>query len=231
MVSLSHGPAENDLVAGSIVILLLHRLWTAAPELKWLATQTRTDAVRWLRGVAVLIALYLLVSMAYHSRLTYPYRDLPADQQTSDPGQISAAYGWLEVGQPTMAYLQQVDDCVKKYPANRLSVLPDTPTQHVVYDRAAALPVTLGQPTEYRGSETQILDAARKLDAEGDYLVLFQSTWDGLGFYKGLPNPTSLGTPVWDYGDPDFYNALQLDLTGQRYVCGSLIAVYKPPAG
>jgi hypothetical protein len=101
----------------------------------------------------------------------------------------------------------------------------------VVYDRPAALPVTLLEPNDYRGSETQILEAARKLDAQGDYLILFQSTWDGQGYYKGLPNTTSLGTPVWDYGDHDFYTSLQSDLTGKRYVCGSLIAVYKPPAG
>jgi hypothetical protein len=130
-----------------------------------------------------------------------------------------------------MTYLRQVDDCISAYPASRISVVPDTPAQHVVYDRAAALPVTLLEPNDYRGSEAQILDAAHKLDREGDYLVIFQSTWDGQGSYKGLPATTSLGTPVWDYGDHDFYNSLQADLTGQRYVCGSLIAVYKPPVG
>ena len=230
MASLSWGPSNNNLVAGSIVILLLHRLWTTA------ALPVRVRLARWparlgaLKGGVLSIALILLLVFAFHASQTQPYRDLPAEQQTSRPGEIAAAYGWIETGAPTMAYLRQIDDCIAAYPASRISIVPDTPAQHVVYDRAAALPVSLLDPLEYRGSETQILEAASRLDAEGDYLVLFQSTWDGQGYYKGLPNTTSLGTPVFDYGDHSFYSALQSALTGQRYVCGSLIAAYKPPA-
>ena len=176
-----------------------------------------------------LIGLCLLLGFAYQARQAQPYRDLPPDLQTSRPGEI--AYGWLETGAPTMAYLRQVDDCIAAHPASRISIVPDTPAQHVVYDRPAALPVTLLEPHDYRGSETQILDAARQLDAEGDYLVVFESTWDGQGYNQGMPGTTAVGIPVWDYGDHDFYAALQSDLTGRRYVCGSLIAVYKPPGG
>lgn len=228
MVSLSYGPSNNNLVAGSIVILLLHRLWTAADLPTRVAT--RWTARRALEGGVVLLLFPLLV-LEYHASQTQPYRDLPANQQTSRPGEIAAAYGWIETGPPTMAYLLQVDDCIAAYPASRISIVPDTPAQHVVYDLPAALPVTLLEPNDYRGSETQILQAAVKLDAEGDYLVMFQSTWDGQGYNQGLPGTTSLETPVWDYGDHAFYGALQAELTGQRFVCGSLIAVYKPPAG
>jgi hypothetical protein len=231
MVSLSYGPANNNLVAGSIVILVLQRLWSAAHVPSQAEVHPSHLGLRAMRGAALLVGLCLLLLMSYQARQAHPYRDLPPDLQTSRPGEINPAYGWLETGAPTMAYLRQVDDCIAAYPASRISILPDTPTQHVVYDRAAALPVSNAEPTDYRGSETQILEAVRKLDAEGDYLVLFQSTWDGQGYYKGLPATTSLGTPVWDYGDHDFYAALQSDLTGRRYVCGSLIAVYKPPGG
>lgn len=231
MVSLSWGPASNELVAGSIVILVLQRLWAAAHVRTRAVVHARRPGMRAMRGGAVVVGPCLLLAMAYQARQANPYRDLTPDMQTSRPGQIAAAYGWIETGAPTMAYLRQVDDCIAAHPASRISIVPDTPAQHVVYDRAAALPVSLLDPPDYRGSETQILEAARRLDAEGDYLVLFQSTWDGQGYYKGLPATTSLGTPVWDYGDHDFYSSLQADLTGERFVCGSLIAVYKPPAG
>jgi len=231
MVSLSYGPANNDLVAGSIVILLLQRLWTAAHNPSLAQFHPRQDAVRMLRGGALVAGVLLLSLMAYQARQTHTYRDLPPELQTSRPGEVAPAYGWLETGAPVTAYLHQVDDCIAAYPASRISIVPDTPAQHVVYDRAAALPVTLLEPNDYRGSEEQILAAARQLDTEGDYLVLFESTWDGQGYNTGMPGTTSLETPVWDYRDHAFYGALRAALTGQRLVCGSLIAVYKPPRG
>ena len=231
MVSLSYGPANNNLVAGSIALLILERLWSAAHSPGPALPHPGQLALRRVREGLVVVAVLLLMSMAYGARQANPYRDLPPNQQTSRPEQINSAYAWIETGAPTMAFLRQVDDCIAAYPATRISIVPDLPAQHVVYNRPAALPVTLLEPNDYRGSETQILDSALSMDAAGDYLILFQSTWDGQGYYKGMPATTSLGTPVWDYGDHAFFEALEAELTGDRHVCGSLIAVYKPPSG
>ena len=88
-------------------------------------------------------------------------------------------------------------------------------------------------PAEYEGkSRGRIIEAARKVGREGNYLFLFQQLT--IGDLTALPQSAPIPTTgpgaqprLFPY-DPDLSVQILAALGGRRIPCGPFVAVYEP---
>ncbi len=221
MASLSLGAPYPDLVAGSLTLLTLVRLWELAPLPSISTLVVRAGAGL---GAAAVLAVVLI------ARMDSVYRDLPAAQLTADLTGVSPALAGVLTNPTTAAYLEQIKTCVAKFPASRVAILPDGAGAYSALGLHPALPIDWLWPPDYRGSATSqalILAAAAELRRDGDALVLWQSFDTGdLAGLATLPTAT-LSSPPFDH-DPVLSGQIRAALGGFNDTCGSFLVRYIP---
>ena len=222
---LSFGVPQPVLVAGAMFLYLLHSALGLRPAEAAVAPRRlarwplRHDA--WIAGLAVVLAFSL------HARTTSIYRDGGLLQLTAAmPAQMPMYWG-LHTNPQTALAARQVVDCAARHPAGRLQVVPDFPAAWLALNKQPALNIDLLYPNEFTGSEAQVLERIDRLNHEGDFLVMAQ-TWDLIPDLSGGP-AVDLARPglLYDYNSSFYRRALQR-LQGQRLICGSFLAVYRP---
>ncbi len=211
MVSLSWGYAVPNLVAGGLVLLAVIRIWDGHQ------IATRPGAL-----VSVLAAVAVFGATAavfVHTRRTDIYRDRPAGQLTFPLSRVAPDFGSIRTNPDTGAYLSDMKACIRQMPAGRVALLPNNAAMYPVLHLHDPLPIDWLWIDEIGGSHAQILGAARSLDRQGDYLVLFETQDASVVPMVGLqPGPAPL--------DPDILGVLH----GRQTRCGPFVAVYSPPS-
>jgi hypothetical protein len=197
MASLSVGAPYPNLVAGSLTLLTLIRLWESAPLPRVSPLVVRAGA-----GLAAAAVLGVVLI----ARTVSVYRDLPAAQLTADLTGVSPALAGVVTNPTTAAYLAQIQTCVARYPASRVAILPGGAGAYAALGLHPALPIDWLWPPDYKGSagtQAMILAGAAELRRDGDVLVLWQTFDPGhLPPPATLPRAT-LSSPPFDY-DPGF---------------------------
>jgi hypothetical protein len=210
MVSLSWGYAVPNLVAGGLVLLAVIRIWDGHQ------VATRPGAL-----VSVLVAVAVFGATAavfVHTRRTDIYRDRPASQLTFPLSRIAPDFGSIRTNPDTGAYLSDMKACIRQMPASKVALLPNNAALYPVLHLHDPLPLDWLWIDEIGGSHAQILDAARSLDRQGDYLVLFETQDASVVPMVGLqPGSAPLASDILGV------------LHGRQTRCGPFVAVYSPP--
>ena len=167
MTSLSYGVPVPSLVAGSMVLALIHRSWRHIPDV---APPRRLAAPTLAFGLvfAVTVPTFVL------ARSEYVHRDAPRAELTFDLGVLSPALAGVRTNERTATYLRAMRDCVQAHPAGSVAVLPDNPAAYSAFGWHNPLPLDFLYPPEYAGASARVAESGRQLAARGDYLVLFQ---------------------------------------------------------
>jgi hypothetical protein len=222
MASLSYGYAWPNLVGGSMVLYVIHRAWVGV--------KISDLAPRRFRAAALALALIGVVAIGYvftTTRLESVYLDRPADRLTASLNGTSAAFGDLRTNPETSAYLQQMAECVRAYPARSVAILPENAAMYVALSLHNPFPTDWLWPGDYNGSEARILATTDVLNREGDYLVMFQTVGDP-ELVSGTPLPqATLASPIHTYSP--LTNEIYDRLAGRRTTCGTFLVVYAPP--
>ena len=223
MSSLSYGYAWPNLVGGSMVLYVLHRTWsgTSAPGLARPNFQIASIAV----------ALLGLIAVGYVFGVTRQqdvYLDRPSAELTASLSGVAPAFGDIHTNQRTAQYLTQMADCIGRYPARQVAILPENAAIYPALSLRNPFPIDWIWPGDFNGSEARILSVADQLNNEGDYLVLFQTIGEPeLVNGSSLPD-ARIDSPIHTYSPivPEIYSRLN----GRRTTCGTFLVVYSPAA-
>jgi hypothetical protein len=222
MISLSWGMPVPNLFAGTMAVVAAHRVWT------WyrpLAGPPGPAAA--LPAVAGLLVALFVLPVFDTARTDHIYRDLPAARLDHPLGDVSPEFGRIRTSAVTGQYLAWIGDCAARYPASRTAVLPDNGFAEQVFGFDNPFPMTWMIPLEWGEEEERILEAARDLDRQGDYLVLFQtSRAAGLASLDELPMAELDSELV--FGTDGLLAELRAELDGEEIVCGPFVGTYRP---
>jgi hypothetical protein len=222
MSSLSYGYAWPNLVGGSMVLYVLHRTWSGVG---W-AGVTPSSV-----GVPALAAAMLgVIGVGYVfglARQQDVYLDRPAGQLTASLQDVSSAFGDIRTNPQTADYLVQMTDCIRRYPARQVAILPENAAMYPALHLRNPYPIDWMWPDSMHESEARILATTDLLNHEGDYLVLFQT----------VDEPEVVGGSSLPPAAPDSQISaftpipaqIYARLNGQKTTCGSFLVAYSPP--
>ena len=220
MSSLSYGYAVPDLVAGSLALYMLHGAWSGY-----------AFSARPMLNVAPAVAAVLLLAttawLFYIARQQDVYRDRPASQLTASLSALSPAFGDIRTNPQTAEYLSQMEQCVKRYPARYVAILPENAAMYPALSLTNPFPIDWIWSEDIHGSEARILATTDRLNREGDYLVMFQTIGE-----PGIVNGPSLPPATLDSNvlpSTDLPSQIYARLRGTRTTCGTFLVVYSPP--
>ncbi|WP_432851108.1 hypothetical protein ACQPXB_10285 [Amycolatopsis sp. CA-161197] len=217
MTSLSWGNDTPTLLTGSLALTALLLLGFVLPDL---APVLRRTWLTTTAGVAA-VAVCGWAVVAHHDEAAY--LDLSHDQLTADLGTVSPALRGIRTNPSTYTYVAQIRDCLRRYPASRVAVLPDNPFAYPVFGLRNPFPLEWPLPLEIVGDAPQrMLATAADLDREGDYLVLFE-TVPSKTLAQGGPVPAQVAADAAIVDYLGLENALRARLTGQPVACGSFV--------
>jgi hypothetical protein len=108
-----------------------------------------------------------------------------------------------------------------------VAVLPDNPGIYPALRLRNPFPVDWMLPGEYAGAEEQILEATRRLDREGDYLVLFQP-FNAFSLPTATLQPATPKTGQFFWFSRLLWQMLPL-LRGTPITCGPFRGTYAAP--
>jgi hypothetical protein len=155
------------------------------------------------------------------------YRDRPASQLTASLSALSPAFGDIRTNPQTAEYLSQMEQCVKRYPARYVAVLPENAAMYPALSLTNPFPIDWIWSEDIHGSEERILTTTDQLNREGDYLVMFQTIGEpGIVNGQSLP-PATLDSNVLP--STDLPSQIYARLHGTRTTCGTFLVVYAPP--
>jgi hypothetical protein len=218
MVSLSWGDPVPNLVAGSLALVTLLRLWERVRLPK---------IARAIRAISMVVGSGVIVAVILVARTVLVYRDLPASDLSVHLDSVGPAFAGLVTNPTTAAYLAEVRMCVARYPAARVAILPDGAGLYPALGLRPALPIDWLWPADYQGSEARIVGAASELSRAGDALILWQTVDAGrLDELAKLPAATLASLPF--DRDPGLSTALRQALGGLNRTCGSFLVRYMP---
>jgi hypothetical protein len=226
MSALSYGFAYPNFVAGTLIVYALQRAWSGAP-LRANAPRHRPHLRLSVAPVAASILVLLVFGYLFvNVRSQDVYGDRPAAQLTATVDGVSSAFGGIRTNPETARYVVQMTDCIRLHPARYVAVLPENTELYPALSLDDPFPIDWMWPDDMRGSEGRILGTTDRLNASGDYLVLFQTIGEpDLVAGKPIPDAT-VATPIFAYTPipVEIYSRLN----GRRFTCGSLLAVYAP---
>ncbi len=220
MSSLSYGYAVPDLVAGSLVLYMLHRAWSGY------AFSTR----RALNTAPAVAAVLLLATTAWlfdMARQHDVYRDRPASQLTASLSAVSPAFGDIRTNPQTAEYLTEMAQCVRRYPARYVAILPENAAIYPALSLNNPFPIDWIWWDSVHGSEARILATTDLLNREGDYLVMFQTIGEPAVVNGPSLPPAKLSSNVLP--STDLPAEIYARLHGTRATCGTFLVVYSPP--
>ncbi|WP_344424961.1 hypothetical protein [Amycolatopsis minnesotensis] len=223
MISLSWGQDTPTLLAGSLALTVAVVLADGLPAVPW-RRQERLVAAGAL-GLAAVVAASVLVVKKHDEGA---YLDVSHDRLTEDLGTVTPAMAGVRTNPGTYAYLAQIEDCVRRFPAADVAVLANNPFAYPAFGLHNPFPLEWPLPLEVVADAPQrMLDTAAGLNARGDYLVLFQ-TVDPDVLAKGGPVPATVSAdaPIIDYLGVE--NGIRDALHGTPVTCGSFVGRWAP---
>jgi hypothetical protein len=224
MTALSWGYAVPNFVAGTAALYLLGRFWQGArPPI---SPAPRTIVI--VAGTALALLATLSVTTVFaQARYRHPYGDRPAAELTATLAHVSPEFGRIRTNPNTDRYMSQLASCIRRYPARWKAVLPDNPAIYPALRLRNPFPLDWLYFDEVAGHEDRLLAAARKLNLEGHYLVLFQTfKLTALQVTDPLPIATASSAV---YGGR-LIGQIRARLHGRPIVCGYFVGVYEPSA-
>ncbi|MBP2321647.1 hypothetical protein JOF56_002032 [Kibdelosporangium banguiense] len=217
--SLSWGYDYPALLGGTLVIATLEILLSAVPEVRIVPR-----VVTALAGVVALAAASFALVTAHDRSVT---ADQPHDKLTVDLGSVLPEMSGIRTSPITATYVRQIKDCVAKYPADNVAVLPHNSFVYPVMKLHNPFPLDWPLDAELVADAIPRTDAAiDNLNRDGHYLVIFQ-TLEIDALRKGVPVPASV--PLDAEIAPTSSVAVRLikdRLTGERITCGSFVGVW-----
>ncbi|GLZ41247.1 hypothetical protein [Actinokineospora sp. NBRC 105648] len=225
MASLSWGYNVPALLAGTLVLGTLDLLVRHFPDLPARLPRIAWRVVGSVLGAAALVVAGLSVAAA-HDRA--PYADLPQGSLTADLGDVTPTLRGVRSNPSVHTYVRQIGDCLRRYPAARVAVLPENAFVYPAFGVRNPLPMDWPVPLELIGDATsRVVAAAGDLDRAGDYLVLFE-TVSGRALATGAPVPAQVASdaPIVRYSGVE--DAIRAELTGRPVTCGSFVGVWSP---
>ncbi len=171
----------------------------------------------------VLAALQLLSA---HDKA--PYADRPQGELTKDLGDVAPAMRGVRTNPSVYTYVAQIRGCLDRYPASRVAVLPDNAFVAPIFGVRNPFPLDWPLPMELTGdSPERMVEAAKRLDREGDYLVLFE-TIRPLSLTEGAPVPGAVALDAPTVGLSSVEPRIKDALTGTKVTCGSFTGFWAP---
>lgn len=184
----------------------------------------------WRTAGAVLLGGALLVPTAQfvvREQHRSPYRDLPQPMLTASLGEVMPALRGVRSNPTVARYVEQIRDCIERYPAARVAVLPDNAFVYPALGLDNPLPLDwLWQDELGGGARDRVLEAVAELAEDGDYLVLFQ-TVDWTALAAGVPLPESVPVDAPIFGYTDLEATIRADLDGRPITCGSFVGNHR----
>jgi len=223
MTSLSWGYAVPNFVAGTAALYVLDRFWRDARPPPWPPVQ-RTILI--VAGIALALTGTGFVTGTFaQARYRHPYGDQPAAELTATLTNVSPEFGRIRTNRNTASYLSDIANCIRKYPARWNAVLPDNPAIYPALKLRNPFPIDWMYFDEIRGHGPEILSAARRLNAQGDYLVLFQTFKLTALLVTDPLQVATASSPL--YGGP-LMEQIRSTLKGSPVVCGYFVGVRAP---
>lgn len=221
MTSLSWGYPVPNLMGGLLLVAAVSRGLLLIDA--GLGPARRVTLARAATALVVVVCV-ALAPLSFWARNQTVYRDVPATRSV-DLGPLAPDFRGVRAGKMTARYLEQIKQCTAQYPATNLAVVPDNAAVPRLLGRPNPLPLAWWYPLEIPSDRTDLTAAIERVDAAGDYLILFQ-TFDvsKLSSRRSLPTATTR-TELFDYDDgmmPELFKTL----TGDIVTCGSFVGRY-----
>lgn len=218
MAALSWGYPFPGLLAGIFALGVLEAVVPPAPVRPPKLAGAALGAITF-----VLVALLLLSA---HDKA--PYADRPQGELTKDLGDIAPPMRGVRTNPSVYTYVAQIRGCLASYPASRVAILPDNPFVAPVFGVRNPFPLDWPLPMELTGdSPERMVEAAERLDREGNYLVLFQ-TVKAVSLTAGLPVPGAVAPDAPTIALSGVEKRIQAKLTGAKVACGSFAGFWAP---
>ncbi|MEU3628786.1 hypothetical protein [Amycolatopsis coloradensis] len=168
-----------------------------------------------------------LLLMSAHDKA--PYADRPQGELTKDLGEIAAPMRGVRTNTSVYTYVAQIRGCLDRYPASNVAILPDNPFVAPVFGVRNPFPLDWPLPMELTGdSPERMVEAAERLDREGNYLVLFQ-TVKAVSLTAGGPVPDAVAPDAPTIRLSGVEDRIKDELTGAEVSCGSFAGYWAPP--
>jgi len=228
MICLSWGYQLPSLLAGTLVLGTLDLLAVGLSDLPR-PSSARIRYYATLSGALVgVVAIGLTFVQLAAARDKESYGDLPLPQLTADLGGVTPELAGVRTNPGVYRYVEQIRDCIAQYPASKIAVLPDNPFVYPVFKVRNPFPMDWPLPMEMTGdAAARMVDTARRLETEGNYLVLFQSV-RAEDLYVGGPVPEHVAPDAKTVGKSAIEPAIREELKGQRISCGSFAGIWAP---
>lgn len=221
MASLSWGYPLPGLITGVLVLGTL--------EVVALAVRDDLPEIRGVAAGAIGAVVFVLVAaqvVAAHDKA--PYADRPQGELTRALGDIVPTMRGVRTNPSAYTYVAQIRDCIDRYPATRVAVLPDNAFVAPVFGVRNPLPMDWPVPMEMTGDAPQrMVQAAERLNGEGDYLVLFQTVLTASLIDAG-PVPAAVAPDAHTFDYTPVVERVRQTLNGARVGCGSFVGSWAP---
>ena len=221
MTSLSWGYPNSNLISGG---LLLIAVW----PMTFLARTLPKNLLAWFGGrylttLGAWAISLLLVFILLESRLGTVYRDVPYYKQTSSLSALSPDLSGIKSNPRIYQVLNDVKDCLEKYPAKYLAVLPDASIFPLIFERDNPLKVDWWNPSELVVIPSPFFNENPRAN---NYLILFQSvTMEVIAQQNLIPDAYDESS-IANHGD-DLMQRLYNQIPGDSVLCGSLIGKHQ----
>lgn len=202
MTSLSWGYPTPRLVAGSVSLVVIDRLWRRAPALP-VRFAAKVGSVA---TVFAVVTSFAVMTVAIRERALL---DAVAASGDRSIGDVAPDLRGLRIDLTTSTLIRDVAQCRARYPARWTAVLPGPAIVAPIMNLDDPFSIDWVYPPELVGSGDRLVEEARTLDAEGNYLVLVVRP------DPAVPAPPN---PVLD--------RMLGQLTGVRSSCGNFIAIH-----
>jgi hypothetical protein len=218
MTALSWGYPLPNLVGGTVLLFVLHRMWSKEPP-------PSPPYYPQLGAAALVVSVILAVGFA-HERYRHPYYDRPKAELTSRISAISREFGGIRTNRLTARYLQEIKYCVLRYPASHVAFLPDNPGIYPALGLMNPFPMDWMYPNEVRNESKRVLSVATSLDRSGAYLVMFQTfaAFDLPSLKRFVP--AQRDSRIFFYNSA-LGDAIESRLHGRQVLCGPFRGVYR----
>lgn len=228
MICLSWGYQLPSLLAGTLVLGTLDLLAAGLSDLPRPSSARIRYYATVSGGLVGVVAIALTFVQLSAARDKESYGDLPLPELTADLGGVTPEMAGVRTNPSVYRYVEQIRNCLAQYPASKIAVLPDNPFVYPVFKVRNPFPMDWPLPMEMTGdAAARMVDAAHRLETEGDYLVLFQSV-RAEDLYVGGPVPDHVAPDAKTVGKSAIEPAIREALTGQRISCGSFAGIWAP---
>lgn len=221
MTSLSWGYPNSNLISGGLLLISLLPVTALARTLP--KNLTSRFSGRFITTFGAWATSLLLIFVLYESRLGAVYRDVPYDKQTSSLSSISSNLLGIRSNPNIYQVLNDVKDCLDKYPARYLAVLPDASIFPFLFEKDNPLKVDWWTPSELVVIPKPIFNENSRAT---NYLILFQSVTMATIAQQNLVPDAQDVSSIANHGD-DLMQRLYKQFPGDSVICGSLIGKHQ----